>query len=58
MPSLVVRYSRTDEDIDRTIDEIGEALHIYRSALDEGAEKHLVGQPSKPAQLLNEGGAR
>lgn len=49
MPSLVVSYSHTDEDIDRTIEKIGEALHIYRKALDEGAEKYLVGQPSKPA---------
>jgi glutamate-1-semialdehyde 2,1-aminomutase len=49
MPSLVVSYSHTDEDIDRTIEKIGEALHIYRKALDESAEKYLVGPPSKPA---------
>jgi glutamate-1-semialdehyde 2,1-aminomutase len=49
MPSLVVSYSHTDEDIDRTIEKIGEALHIYREALVDGAEKYLVGQPSKPA---------
>jgi glutamate-1-semialdehyde 2,1-aminomutase len=49
MPSLVVSYSHTDKDIDRTIEGIGEALSIYRKALDEGAEKYLVGRPSKPA---------
>ena len=49
MPSLVVSYSHTDRDIDHTIERIGEALHVYRKALDEGADKYLVGQPSKPA---------
>jgi glutamate-1-semialdehyde 2,1-aminomutase len=49
MPSLVVSYSHTDEDIRRTVERIGEALHVYRKALDEGAEKYLVGRPSKPA---------
>jgi glutamate-1-semialdehyde 2,1-aminomutase len=48
MPSLVVSFSHTDEDIDKTIEGIGEALYIYRKALDEGVEKYLVGQPSKP----------
>ena len=48
MPSLVVSYSHTDEDIDRTIEAIGEALQIYRKALDEGVEKYLVGRPVKP----------
>jgi glutamate-1-semialdehyde 2,1-aminomutase len=53
MPSLVVSYSHTDEDIDRTIEKIDEALYIYRKALDEGAEKYLVGRPSKPALRKN-----
>jgi glutamate-1-semialdehyde 2,1-aminomutase len=48
MPSLVVSYSHTDADIDRTIDAIGEALRIYRRALDEGVERYLVGRPVKP----------
>jgi len=48
-PSLVVSYSHTDADIDRTLDAINEALYIYRKALDEGYEKYLVGQPIKPA---------
>jgi len=53
MPSLVVSYSHTDQDIDRTIEKIDEALYIYRKALDEGAEKYLVGRPSKPALRKN-----
>jgi len=47
-PSLMVTYSHSDSDIDRTIEAIGEALVIYRRALDEGIEKHLEGRPVKP----------
>lgn len=47
-PSFVVSYSHSDEDIDRTIDAVSEALVIYGRALDEGAEKYLVGRPVKP----------
>ena len=47
-PSLVVSYSHTDADIDRTIEVFHEAFHIYRKALDEGIEKYLVGRPVKP----------
>jgi len=49
MPSLVVSYSHSDEDIDRSVGAIAEALVIYRKALDEGVEKYLVGRPVKPA---------
>ena len=48
MPSLVVSFSHTDKDIDRTAEAIGEALWVYRKALDEGIEKYLVGRPVKP----------
>jgi glutamate-1-semialdehyde 2,1-aminomutase len=48
MPSLVVSFSHTDKDIDRTIEAIGEALYVYRKALDEGIEKYLVGRSVKP----------
>jgi glutamate-1-semialdehyde 2,1-aminomutase len=48
MPSLVVSFSHTDKDIDRTIEAIGEALYVYRRALDEGVEKFLIGRPVKP----------
>ncbi len=47
-PSFVVSYSHSDDDIDRTIDAVSEALVIYGRALDEGAEKYLVGRPVKP----------
>lgn len=47
MPSLVVSYAHTDDDIDRTIEVIRESLHIYRQALADGVDKYLVGSPSK-----------
>ena len=47
MPSLVVSYSHSDADIARTVEGIAGALEVYRKALDEGVEKHLVGLPSK-----------
>lgn len=47
MPSLVVSYSHTDADIDATIEAIDGALEVYASALEDGAERHLVGRPSQ-----------
>jgi len=48
MPSMVVSYSHADNDIERTAQQIGEALQVYRKALEEGVEKYLVGRPVKP----------
>jgi glutamate-1-semialdehyde 2,1-aminomutase len=47
MPSLVVSYSHSDSDIDLTVAAIDGALDVYRRALDEGIERHLVGRPSQ-----------
>jgi glutamate-1-semialdehyde 2,1-aminomutase len=47
MPSLVVSYSHTDEDVDRTIAAIDGALEVYRRALEQGVERYLVGPPSQ-----------
>ena len=47
MPSLIVSYSHTDEDIEKTIEGINKALKVYRKALDDGADRYLVGPPSK-----------
>jgi glutamate-1-semialdehyde 2,1-aminomutase len=47
MPSLVVSYSHTDEDIDRTIDVVDEALAVYSRALSDGVERYLLGRPSR-----------
>lgn len=47
MPSLVVSYSHTDDDIDRTIDAIDGALAVYARAMNDGAERYLIGRPSR-----------
>jgi glutamate-1-semialdehyde 2,1-aminomutase len=46
--SLVVSYSHTEQDIDRTVEAFHGAMGVYRKALDEGLEKYLVGRPVKP----------
>ena len=47
-PSFVVSYCHTDADIDRTVEAVHEALHVYRRALNEGIEKYLIGRSVKP----------
>jgi glutamate-1-semialdehyde 2,1-aminomutase len=47
--SLVVSYSHTEQDIDRTNDALHEAMIVYGKALSDGLEKYLVGRPVKPA---------
>ncbi len=47
--SFVDSFSHSDEDIDRTIEATGEALVIYKRALEEGIEKYLEGRPVQPA---------
>jgi glutamate-1-semialdehyde 2,1-aminomutase len=49
LPSLVVSYSHTDEDIDRTIEAIAESLGVYRNALENGVEPYLKGRSVQPA---------
>ncbi|BAY92363.1 MULTISPECIES: glutamate-1-semialdehyde 2,1-aminomutase [unclassified Tolypothrix] len=48
LPSLVVSFSHSNEDIDFTIDAIGEALKVYRQALEYGIDEYLIGRPVKP----------
>ncbi len=47
-PNFVVGAAHSNEDIDQTIEAVGDALVIYRRALDEGVEKFLVGRPVQP----------
>ena len=46
-PSLVVSFSHTDEDIDRTLEAIDGALQVYAKALVDGTDGYLVGRPSR-----------
>jgi glutamate-1-semialdehyde 2,1-aminomutase len=48
MPSLVVNFSHKDADVRRTVAAVGEALGVYKRALEEGVEKYLVGRPVQP----------
>jgi glutamate-1-semialdehyde 2,1-aminomutase len=48
MPSLVVSYSHGDDEIDRTVEALGEVLGVYRQALDGGIERFLEGRPVQP----------
>jgi glutamate-1-semialdehyde 2,1-aminomutase len=47
-PSLVVSFSHSDDDIDRTIDAVDKALGIYAKALEDGVHRYLIGRPVKP----------
>lgn len=47
MPSLVVSYTHTDDDIARTVDAWDAALECYARALSDGVETFLVGPPSR-----------
>jgi glutamate-1-semialdehyde 2,1-aminomutase len=47
-PSLVVSAAHSDADIDRSIEAVAGALGVYRRALEDGVERHLVGRPVKP----------
>ena len=48
MPSLVVNFSHGDAEVRRTVEAVGEALGVYKRALEEGIAKHLVGRPVQP----------
>jgi len=47
-PSLVVSYSHSDQDIDRTVDAVGVALRVYARALNDGVDRYLRGRPVQP----------
>ena len=47
-PAFVVSYSHTDKDIDQTVEIVGEALAVYRRALEDGVERYLRGRAVKP----------
>lgn len=47
-PSLVVSFSHSEADIDRTVDAIDASLRVYRRALEDGVEPYLHGRSVKP----------
>ena len=59
IPSLVVSFAHSEEDIDRTVDAIDGALAIYKQAIESGVERFLVGRPSQIVyRRYNTAGAR
>ncbi len=46
-PSLVVSYSHSDEDIQRTVDAFDGALAVYRDAILHGLDSRLFSRPSQ-----------
>jgi glutamate-1-semialdehyde 2,1-aminomutase len=46
-PSLVVSYSHTATDVARTVEAFDGALAVYARAMGDGAERYLVGRPSR-----------
>lgn len=47
MTSLVVGYTHSNEDINRTLDALDGALAVVRKALENGLERYLIGSPSQ-----------
>lgn len=50
MPSWVISYAHTDNDISHTLNAFDESLDVYARALRNGVEKFLVGPPSQMVQ--------
>jgi len=47
-PSFVVGIAHDDAAIDHTVNAVGEALNVYRRALEDGVGKYLGGRPVQP----------
>jgi glutamate-1-semialdehyde 2,1-aminomutase len=48
LPSMIVSYAHSENDIERTVEGVGEALVVYKRALEEGIDKYLEGRSVKP----------
>ena len=48
MPSSIVSYSHSDEDIADTVERMYDAMVVYKKALQEGIDKYLAGRPVAP----------
>jgi glutamate-1-semialdehyde 2,1-aminomutase len=46
-PSFVISYSHGDDDLDRTVEIVDQALVMYADALEGGVERFLRGRPVK-----------
>lgn len=48
MPWIALSYSHNDKELEITLDAVRKSLLVYRQALENGVEKHLVGNQIKP----------
>jgi len=48
MPWIAVSAAHSDDELAATLDALDRALPLYRKALDEGVELHLVGPAIRP----------
>ncbi len=48
IPYIATSFSHTQKEVDRTLEAATQALDVYARALDEGADKYLVGPAVKP----------
>lgn len=46
-PSLVISYSHSEADVQKTIEAWDGALSVYKAALENGVGKYLVGRPTQ-----------
>jgi len=53
MPSMVISYAHDDAVVYTTVERIGEALAVYKRALEEGIERFLPGRPARPVMRRN-----
>lgn len=47
MTTLIMSYSHSDADIQKTIDAVDGAAGVYKQAMNDGVEKFLIGRPSQ-----------
>jgi glutamate-1-semialdehyde 2,1-aminomutase len=52
-PSFAISAAHTDADVDATIERVGEALVVYKRALEQGLTSCLPGRPVKPVLRTN-----
>lgn len=48
IPWVAISYSHTEGDVDRTLEACRGAFEVYRRALEDGVDRHLVGPAVKP----------
>ncbi len=48
MPWVALSYAHTDVELEKTLEAVHKSLQVYAKALNDGVEKHLIGEAIKP----------